>query len=108
MMYTILMNIEYLRSFRIFQYAIFDISVSFLGILLLSPLLTKLFLKININIPLSSWMYLTLPISILTHIIINNHTKMTANFLDLNGYYLLKIFILSLLFLGLKGIKFLK
>ncbi|MDO8610933.1 MAG: hypothetical protein Q7R95_10415 [bacterium] len=102
------MDINYLRSFRIFKYAIFDLTVSFLGIFLLSPLLTKLFLKININIPTSSWLYLTLPISILTHIIINNHTKMTQNFLDINGHYLLKIFILSILFLGLKGIKFLK
>lgn len=102
------MTIEYLRSFRIFEYAIFDLTVSFLGIFLLSPLLTRLFRLFHLEIPLLSWMYLTLPIGILTHIIINNHTKMTQNFLDLNGHYILKIFILSLFFLGLKGIKFLK
>ncbi len=102
------MTIEYLRSFRIFEYAIFDLTLSFLGIFLLSPLLTKLFRLFHLEISLLSWIYLTLPIGILTHIIINNHTKMTVNFLDLNGHYLLKIFILSLLFLALRGIKLIK
>lgn len=102
------MTIEYLRSFRIFNYAIFDLSVSFLGIFLLSPLLTRLFHLFHLEISTVSWLLLTLPLSILIHILVNNYTKMTTNFLDLNGYYLLKIFILSLLFLGLKGIKFIK
>jgi hypothetical protein len=99
------MSIEYLRSFRIFEYAIFDLLASFLGIFLLSPLLTKLFLKINISIPLSSWLYLTLPLSILIHIAVGNYTKMTQNFLDLNSNYFLKIFIFTLIYFGLKGIK---
>lgn len=102
------MNIEYLRSFRIFDYAIFDLSVSFLGIYLLSPLLTKLFLKINLNIPTSSWLYLTLPLSILVHIAVGTYTKMTQNFLDPNGHYYIKIVILTLLFLGLKSVKIIK
>lgn len=51
-------------------------------------------------------MYLTLPISILVHIAVGNYTKMTTNFLDLNSNYILKVFILLLLVLGLKGIKF--
>ena len=102
------MIIEYLRSFRIFQYAIFDLVVSFLGIFLLSPLLTKLFRLVHLEIPTSSWMYLTLPMSILIHIAVGNYTKMTQNFLDLNSNYLLKIIIFTLLFLGLKGIKFIK
>lgn len=102
------MTIEYLRSFRIFQYAIFDLVVSFLGIFLLSPLLTKLFRFINLEISTSSWLYLTLPMSILIHIAVGNYTKMTQNFLDLNSNYLLKIIILILLFLGTKGIKLIK
>jgi len=100
------MTIEYLRSFRIFEYAIFDLVASFLGIFLLSPLLTKLFRLVNLEIPTSSWMYLTLPMSILIHIAVGNYTKMTTNFIDLNSNYVLKIFILILLVLGLKGIKF--
>ena len=102
------MTLEYLRSFRIFEYAIFDLAVSFLGILLLSPLLTKLFLKININIPTSSWLYLTLPLSILIHMLVGNYTKMTQNFLDPSGHYYIKIVIIGLLVLGIRGIKFIK
>lgn len=98
-------SIEYLRSFRIGEYAIFDIAVSFLGIYLLSPLLTKLFLKVKLDIPTSSWLYLTLPLSIIVHLLVGNMTKMTANFVNLQGNYLLKLSILTLLFLGLKGIR---
>lgn len=102
------MTIEYLRSFRITNYAIFDLAVSFLGIYLLSPLLTKIFLKLNINTSTLSWLLLTLPLSILIHILVGNYTKMTQDFLDPSGHYYIKIFILTLLILGLKSVKLIK
>lgn len=97
--------IEYLRHFRIFDYAIFDFAASFLGIFLIAPLLSKLFLKIRVDIPKYNWLYLTLPISILVHILVGEITPMTAEFLDINGHYILKIVIFVLLVLGLRGIK---
>lgn len=100
--------IEFLRQFRLGGYAIFDFVVSFLGIYLLSPLLSKLFLKLKINIPKRNWLFLTLPLSILFHLLVKNITPMTKNFLDLNGHYILKIIILTSLFFGLKGIKIVK
>lgn len=101
-------TITYLRQFRIFNYAIFDLVVSFVGIYLLAPLLSKLLKKINIDIPKINWVYLTLPIGILTHILVGKFTPMTKNFLDLNSNYILKILILVLLFLGLRNIKRIK
>ncbi len=101
-------TLEFLRQFRIDQYAIFDLVVSFLGIYLLSPLLSKLFLKLGINIPKRNWLFLTLPIGILAHLLVGTITPMTANFLDINGHYILKIIILISLFLGIKGIKIVK
>ena len=101
-------NLEYLRHFRIGEYAIFDIVVSFLGIYLLSGLLSKLFLKIGINIPKISWMYFTLPIGILTHILVGRITPMTRDFLDLNGHYLIKIIIILMIILGAMGIRLVK
>lgn len=100
--------IEFLRQFRIGGYAIFDFVASFVGIYLLSPILSKLFLKIKLQIPKKSWIFLTLPIGILTHLLVGNVTPLTKNFLDLQGHYILKLIILALLILGIKDIKVVK
>lgn len=97
--------IAFLRQFRVGGYAIFDTAVSFLGVYLLSPWLSKLFLQFKIVVPRKSWLFLTLPISILVHFLVGNITPMTKNFMDLNGHYILKAVIFVLLFFGLKDIK---
>jgi len=94
-----------MRQFRFNGYAIFDLLVSLLGIYLLSPLLSKIFLKIKINVPRKNWVFLTLPIGILIHLSFKIITPMTRDFLDFSGYYLLKILIMVLLFFGLNGVK---
>lgn len=96
--------IEYLRQFRIGEFAIFDFSLSFGGMAILGPVLSWLLKKVGWIVPFTSWMYLTLPISILVHILVKNYTPMTKNFLDLQGHWILKIAILLLLYLGLRGI----
>jgi hypothetical protein len=101
-------TIENLRQFRLGKYAIFDFAASFLGVYLLSPLLSKIFLKIGLNIPKQNWLFLTLPLSILTHLLVGNITPMTKDFFSPNSHYLLKLIILTSLFLGLKGIKLVK
>ena len=101
-------TLEYLRQFRLEQYAIFDLVVSFLGIYLLSPLLTKLFRKIKIEIPKRNWLYLTLPIGILIHLLFGTLTPMTKNFLDINDHYILKALIIILTIMGLRKIKIIK
>lgn len=98
-------TIELLRQFRLGEYAIFDLATAFIGMLILSPFLSWLFRKIRINVPILSWIFLTLPIGIFAHILIGKITPMTKYFIDLHGHYILKIFILGLLVLGLKGIK---
>jgi hypothetical protein len=100
--------IEFLRQFRLGEYAIFDLALAFLGIYLLSPLLSKIFLKIRIDIPKISWVFLTLPIGIITHLLFGKMTPMTRNFLDIHDHYILKIIIIGLLLLGLKDIKMVK
>jgi hypothetical protein len=99
------MTLEFLRQFRLYNYAIFDFVVSFLGIYLLSPFLSKMFLKIRIDIPKKNWLFLTLPLSIIIHILVGNITPMTRDFLDIHGHYVLKVVLFVLLILGLKGIK---
>ncbi|MBU0597351.1 hypothetical protein KJ641_04515 [Patescibacteria group bacterium] len=75
---------------------------------LLAPLLSKLFLKLRLNIPKHNWLFLALPIGILTHMLVGNITPMTRDFLDLGSGYILKIIILLLLIRGLRGIKIVK
>ena len=103
-----MITLEYLRQFRIGGYATFDLAVSFVGIYLLSPLLSKLFLKFRIEIPKRNWLLLTLPIGILVHLLTGNMTLMTKDFLDIHSHYVLKILILGLLILGIRGIKITK
>ena len=97
--------LEFLRQFRFGEYAIFDLVASLLGVWLLSALLSRAFLKLGIDIPRLNWLYLTLPISIPIHLLFGSITPMTADFISLEGGYVLKIVIIVLLFLGLKGIK---
>lgn len=103
-----MISIEFLRQFRFGEYALFDFFVAFLGVYLLAPLLSKLFLKLRVDISRTSWLLLTLPISIIVHVSIGRITPMTKNFLDIQDHYILKIFILSLMVFGLKGIKITK
>jgi hypothetical protein len=103
-----MITLEYLRHFKIFEFAIFDLVASLIGIYLLSPLLSKIFRKINIDIPKINWVFLTLPIGILIHLIVGTITPMTKYFIDINSHYFLKIFIIGLIILGLRGIKITK
>jgi hypothetical protein len=100
--------IEFLRQFRIFEYAIFDFAAALLGIFLLSPLLSRLFRKIRIDIPKKNWLFLTIPISIPVHVLVGNLTPMTRDFINLSDNYILKLLIIVLLFFGIKGIKIIK
>ena len=100
--------IEFLRQFRFSGYAIFDFVAVFIGIYLLSPLLSKIFLKLKIDIPKKNWLFLTLPISIFVHLLVGQITPMTKDFIDIHSHYILKILILSLLILGIKGIRIVK
>lgn len=99
------MSIEYLRSFRVYGYAIFDIAISFIGVYLLGPLLSSLLQKVRIRVPVKNWLFLTLPLGLIFHLIFQQNTRMTVNLLDPHAHYLLKVFFLILLILGLRGVR---
>ncbi len=103
------MNVlEFLRQVTIFNYAILDLILALGGIYLLSNRLSKIFLKINIKVPRLNWVFLTLPFSIIIHLIFGNITPMTRDFMDLYSHYFLKIFIICLIIFGIRGIKIIK
>jgi hypothetical protein len=100
--------IEFLRQFRFGGYAIFDFVAVFIGMYLLAPLLSKIFLKLRIEIPKTNWLFLALPIGIMVHLLIGKITPMTRDFINLQDHYILKIFIICLLVLGLRKVKIIK
>ena len=75
---------------------------------MLSPLLSRLFLKIRLKIPKINWLYLALPIALIAHLLVGNLTPMTRDLVDINGHYILKIVILTLFILGTRNIKIIK
>lgn len=97
--------IDYLRTFRIGPFAIFDFTISFVGMALLSPLLSGLFKKVGILIPKKNWVILTIPISILAHILIGKITPLTKDFLDPSGHYIVKLLVVGCCVWGAMGIK---
>ncbi len=100
-----MITIDALRKPHIAGYAAFDLLATFIGIYLLAPVLTKLTLKLGINVPRSSWLYFALPLGIITHLLVGNLTPMTRDFFDPSGHYLLKILVITLLVLGIRGVK---
>ncbi|MBU0706285.1 hypothetical protein KJ657_03345 [Patescibacteria group bacterium] len=75
---------------------------------LLSPLLSWLFRKIRLDIPKHNWLFFTLPIGILSHLLAGKITPMTSDFMDIHSHYLIKVLIIGSFILGLRGIKIVK
>jgi len=101
-------TITFLRQYHLGNYAIFDLTLAFLGMYFLAPLLSGIFRKLGFVVPVRSWLYLTLPISIVAHLAVGRMTTMTSDFLDPQGHYLLKAIIFLFLVMGIQGIKCIK
>lgn len=103
-----MIDINWLRSFRIYNFAVFDFVVSYLGIYFLSPLLSKIFRLVRLDIPRVSWLYFTLPLGIIFHISFRTFTPLTKELLDPQQGIVIKVLIFLLLILALRGIKIIK
>jgi hypothetical protein len=99
----------FLRQFKVGPFAIFDTVISYIGILLLAPLLTKLFSVFKISISTSSWLWLTLPISVLFHLIFAQNTPLMKVLADPShfSFYIAVAVLLLMTYMGLKSVKFL-
>jgi hypothetical protein len=99
------MSIEYLRQFRILNFAIFDFVASYIGMLLFAPLLSRIAKKAGLNLTLSHWLWLTLPLSVVFHLAFSRMTPFTQAVVGTSGGYLEKLIIIGMLYMGLKDIK---
>jgi len=98
-------TITTLRQFRLGGYAVFDFAASYMGMALLAPLLSGLFRKLGIEIPMRNWLFFTLPLSIISHMAVGTYTPMTRAFFDPQDHYLLKLVVLLSLALSFMDIK---
>lgn len=100
-----LLNI--LRQYKIGPFAIFDTVTAYLGIFLIAPLLTKLFYKIHINISRAGWLWLTLPISVIFHLVFRQNTPLMKILSDpfKFEFYLVVVVLLFMIYMGLRKIK---
>lgn len=101
------MDIASLRQYRIGPFAIFDTVASYLAILLIAPLLTKIFSKLHITIPLVTWILFMLPISVVFHLIFRQNTPLMKILLNPNTiqFYVGTIVLSLMTYLGVRKIK---
>ena len=99
------MPFEMIRRFRLGEYAVFDLVLAFVGVYWAAPLLSRICRRFGVEVPRQSWLLLTLPLGILVHLLIGSMTRMTREFINPDGDYLLKILILGLVLLGVRGMK---
>lgn len=97
------MTLEYLRSFRIGDFAIFDFAVAYLGVYLLVPILNKIIKATGRQLTRFQWLLLVLPLSIVFHLATNTLTPLTKLVIDPSAGYGLKVLLLIMLYLGLKN-----
>lgn len=91
--------ITFLRSFRVGPFAIFDFAILYLIVYLLAPYLYRMGLKLS----RAQLLWLTLPFSILVHILFGKMTPLTKMFLDPHGSYWVKILVVFLIFMAIRS-----
>lgn len=101
-----MITLEYLRQFKIGPFAIFDIAISYIGILILTPLLSWLMSKLHLKIPMSSWLWFTMPISVIFHIVFRQSTPMMKILTNPGQpqFYIALFILLTMTYVGLRGI----
>lgn len=98
-------TITFLRQFRVADIALFDLTISYVGVYLLSPFLSKRMLKFHLVFTRKHWLWLTLPISIVVHIATKQNTALMKMSFDTHGHYIVKILLIVMTYMGLRGVK---
>lgn len=101
-----MISLEVLREYRIGPFTIFDTVISYLGILILSPLFTWLAAKIHLNISIVSWLWLTIPLSVFFHLVSRQETPLMKILSDPSKYefYIALVVIVFMTYMGLKNV----
>lgn len=96
--------VQFLRQFRIGPYAIFDLVMSYIGIFLVAPVLSKLASKFSVKISRTAWLWFTLPISVIFHLIFRQNTAFMQRLFSSQGYHVEVIVLLFMVYMGVRHI----
>ena len=101
-----MISIEYLRQFRMGPFTVFDTGTAYLGVLILAPLLTWITTKIRLKIPIISWLWFTLPLSVIFHMIFHQSTPLIKILVNPRHFqFYIAIFILfAMTYMGFRKI----
>lgn len=99
------MDLASLRQYRIGPFPIFDTALAYVGILIISPLLTWLFSKIHVRIPWYSWLWFTVPLSVVFHILFHVNSPLMKMLFDLKTAIPVVIVLIVMMFMGGRSIK---
>lgn len=97
--------ITILRSYRLFGYAMIDFVAGALGIYLLSPILIKIFDKFGIKTTKKNWLWLSVVIGVIFHMIFAPDTPLNQKIFSLNDGYFEKIFLIFTIYMGTRNYK---
>lgn len=100
-----MITIEYLRSFRLYNFSIFDFVTAYLGVYLLVPILNWIISPTRRQLSHLQWLLLVLPISIIFHLLTSTSTPLTLLATDLHQGYFFKVALLAMLYFGLRSRK---
>ncbi len=105
-----MLTISDLRQFRIGPFTIFDTVTAYLGVLIVSPILRWLFSKLHLKVPVSSWLWLTMPLSVIFHVVFHQTTPLMKILADPGQiqFYIAVLILLAMTFLGLRKISRIK
>ena len=103
------MLLQQLRAdFRFGPFSIAESLGSLVFVYFIAPWLSALVRKLGFEVPRSSWLWLTVPVALITHIFVRPDTPLTRMFFDPTGNYLAKLALIAMLYLGFRGIKRIK
>ncbi len=84
------------------EYALFDFVAAYFGMLILFPLLGRIAKSLHYDLHLSQVLWLTLPLSVLLHLLTGQFTPLTKYAIDPSGHYLLKMVLVVMLYMGMR------
>jgi len=96
--------ISTLRQFKIGPFAIFDTVISYLGLFLIAPILTKIFRGVHLEISRASWLWFVLPLSVVFHFFFSQQTPLIKLLVSSNGYVAI-IILLAMVYMGARTIR---
>lgn len=101
-----MITLEYLRQFKVGPFAIFDTVISYVGILILSPLLSWLMSRLHLKIPVSSWLWFTVPLSVIFHMIFNQPTPLMKVLTNPGHFtfYIALFVLIAMTYMGIRDI----